>query len=398
VIPHLRKAFNAAWSEESYRNYCARLEEVCRTKIEFRIGETPIFLPRPFLDAMVRSGSELVEQLQAPAHQEFSRLAVPKQFDVPNCPELPLFAQVDFAITRGGPGGNGDVEPRLIELQAFPSLYGFQYAQAIEAQKLFPGGERMQFLLSGLSNDGYRNILRDAILGGHPAENVVLLDIDPHHQKTRPDFYVTEDITGIRSIDPREVEMHGREMWYERDGKKQRILRIYNRVIVDELERKKIEMPFRYTDELAVEWAGHPNFYFRWSKHSLPKLRHWTAPEAHFLSDLKQWPDDLSQWVYKPLFSFAGVGVQVDVTKEFLDSIPDEQRGDSILMKKVDYAPVIETVDGNRSKAEIRIMFIWRNGVAVPVNTLVRLSQGKMMGVDFNKNRTWVGSSTSFWE
>ena len=66
-----------------------------------------------------------------------------------------------------------------------------------------------------------------------------------------------------------------------------------------------------------------------------------------------------------------------------------------ILQKKVRYAEFVPTVEGRRSKAELRMMFVWPDGDARPtlVNNLVRMSQGKMMGVDFNKDKTWVGSS-----
>ncbi len=303
-------------------------------------------------------------------------------------------AQIDFAVTRE----NGRLSPKLIELQGFPSLYGFQLVQAIESARYTPGGERLGYVLGGLDDDAYRSILHDAILGGHPAENVLLLDIDPPTQKTSPDFHVTEEICGIRSVCPTTVEKRGRELWYDRDGKKTRILRVYNRVIVDELQVKKISLPFSYTEPLDLEWAGHPNWYFRWSKHSLPRIDHPAVPKAFFLSDLERWPDDLENWVFKPLFSFAGVGVKVEVTAADLDAVPPEHRHHTLLMRKVEYAPVIETVDGNVSKAEMRVMVIWKDGKPMPLMFLIRLSQGKMMGVDFNRNRTWVGSAAALWE
>jgi len=396
MVPHLRRAFNAAFTEERYQEYYRRLCEASRSKIEFRVAESPIFLPREFRDEMVQSGKDIIGQLLRPEHQRHSLAAVPPEYDVPACDHHPLFAQIDFAVTREGSGGA--LAPRLIELQAFPSLYGFQLVQAIEARRFTPDGGNLRFLLSGLDVDGYKALLRGAILGEHRPENVVLFDVDPPSQKTSPDFWVTEDICGIRAVCPTKVEKRGRELWYDLDGKKTRILRIYNRVIVDELQVKKISLPFSYTEPLDVEWAGHPNWYFRWSKHSLPEIDHPSVPTARFLSDFDRWPDDLERWVLKPLFSFAGVGVKVDVTKADLDAVPLEHRKHTLLMKKVDYAPVIETADGQQSKCEVRIMFIWSDHEPKPVTTLVRMSQGKMMGVDFNRNRTWVGSSAALWE
>jgi len=393
MIPELRRAYNAAYSDAKYQAYRQRLEAGAGCPVEFRVAESPIFLPADLREAMVRATLEIIAQLASPAHELASLRAVPPEFDVPRCDAHPLFAQIDFAIARE----NGRLVPRLIELQGFPSLYGFQLLQALELRRLVPDGERLEFLLSGLDVDGYRRVVGEAILGAHHPEHVVLLDLDPPTQKTYPDFAMTEKLWGVRAICPTTVERRGRELWYRRDGKPTQILRIYNRVIVDELQAKGIELPFRYTEPLEVEWAGHPNWYFRWSKHALPWLNHPAVPRAMFLSDLDRRPDDLDRWVLKPLFSFAGSGVKVDVAAADLDALPPGRRAQTLLMRKVEYAPVIETADGNRSKAEVRIMVVWRGGRPVPVTTLVRLSQGKMMGVDYNKDRTWVGSSTSLW-
>jgi hypothetical protein len=396
VIPELRRAYNAAYTDARYQAYCRRLAARVGAPVDFRLAESPIFLPPALRDAMVAAAGEIVGTLLSSEHQRRSLAAVPADFDVPDCDAHPLFAQIDFAVTLE-PGSVGRLAPRLIELQAFPSLYAFQVAQALELRELVPGGERLQFLLSGLDVEGYRRLLGDAILGGHPPEHVVLMDLDPPSQKTYADFTMTEKLWGVRAVCPTAVEKRGRELWYRRDGKPTRILRIYNRLIVDELRVKKVELPFRYTEPLDIEWAGHPNWYFRWSKHALPWIDHPAAPRAVLLSDLDRVPDDLERWVLKPLFSFAGSGVKVDLTRADLESVPAEQRRHTLLMRKVEYAPVIETADGNVSKCEVRIMLAWKDGAPLPVTTLVRLSQGKMMGVDFNKDRTWVGSSTSFW-
>jgi hypothetical protein len=201
----------------------------------------------------------------------------------------------------------------------------------------------------------------------------------------------------VRAVDPNAIDKVGRELWYERDGRRTRIRRIYNRLIFDELEEKSVTLPFDLTARIDVSWAGHPNWYFRWSKHCLPELRHPTVPESVFLSDLREPPADLENWVLKPLFSFAGSGVKVEVTAADLAAVPEEQRAHTLLMRKVDYAPVIETTNGERSKVEVRVMFVWKNGKPFPVTTLARLSQGKMMGVNYNKDKTWVGSSACLW-
>jgi len=392
LIERLRRAFNASWTESAYEEYQARLTEAVGSRIGFRLCETPVFLAPDLRDSMVRGALEIWDQLLQPAALERSKAAVPAEFDVPGSDDHPLFAQADFAVAEA----DGRLVPRLIELQGFPSLYAFQLLQGRLCRQMMPS-EDLEHLLSGLDDAGYVRVLGDAILGGLPAENVVLLDLDPPRQNTYPDFAATERLLGIRAVCPTDVRKRGRELWYERDGRPTRILRVYNRVIVDELVEKKIELPFRFTEELDLQWAGHPNWFFRWSKHALPILRHPLVPEAHLLSEFEHPPEDLDRWVLKPLFSFSGTGVKVDVTAEDLAAVPESERSRTLLMRKVDYAPVIEAPDGARSRVEIRIMFVWRDGRPLPVTTLARLSRGKMMGVKYNKNKTWVGSSSCLW-
>lgn len=394
MIEPLRSAFNAAWTDRAYEAYKEALAEAAGSPIGFRVCESPVFLPPVLRDQMVQGALEIWEALLQPAALERSKAAVPPEYDVPASDDHPLFAQADFAIVEV----DGRLAPRLIELQGFPSLYAFQLLQGRLCLEMVPGhGEPLEFLLGGLDDIGYRRVVGDAILGGHPVENVVLLDLDPPGQGTYPDFAATEKLFGIRAVCPTDLTKSGRELWYERDGKKTRILRVYNRLIVDELVEKKVELPFRFTEELDVEWAGHPNWFFRWSKHALPALRHSLVPEARLLSDFDRAPDDLARWVLKPLFSFSGAGVKVDVTPRDLAAVPEKDRASTLLMRKVDYAPVVEAADGGRSRVEVRVMFVWRDGRPLPVTTLARLSQGKMMGVKFNRDKTWVGSTSCIW-
>ena len=363
-------------------------------EIPFRLAETPVFLPPELRDEMVEASFEIFRQLSTPAALKRSKTAIPKALDVPGCPDLPTFAVTDFAVTRDT---SGRLAPKLIELQAFPTLYAFQVAQCEELVRLSPEGEKLDWYLSGLDAAGYKRVVGETILSGLPPEEVVLLDLDPAQQKTAIDFAFTEQFWGVCAVDPSEIEKRGRELWYSRDGRKTRIRRIYNRLIFDELEAKRVRLPFDITSRIDVSWAGHPNWYFRWSKHCLPELDHPTVPESRLLSDFASPPKDLENWVLKPLFSFAGSGVKVDVTPADLAAVPEQERAHTLLMRKIDYAPAIQTTDGNFSKVEVRVMFVWKEEQPFPVTTLARLSQGKMMGVNYNKDKTWVGSSGNLW-
>jgi len=392
MIKRLRKAFNLRWTPADYEAYKARLSAEAGAAIPFRVCESPVFLPAELRDAMLRGSLEIFAQLLEPAALERSKAAVPAGFDVPGCDAHPLFAVADFAVVED----SGRLVPRLIELQAFPSLYAFQLVQARLCRAMLPS-ELLDFLPGGLDEAGYLEVVGAAIKGGLPAENVVLLDLDPPRQGTYPDFAATEKLFGVRAVCPTDLEKRGRELWYERDGRATRVLRIYNRMIVDELVATRVELPFRLTEELDVQWAGHPNWFFRWSKHALPGLRHPLVPEARLVSELERVPDDLERWVLKPLFSFAGSGVNVDPTPADLAAVPEAERGSTLLMRKVDYAGVVEAPDGARSRVEVRVMFVWRDGHPLPVMTLARLSQGAMMGVKFNRDKTWVGSTSCLW-
>lgn len=395
MIPELRERFNANFTEEKYQQLLRSLDDVVGTHVEFRSCETPVFVPREFLAEMEQAGKELIGQLCTPEYMTASSRAIPSEYKAPNEGAHPHFVQVDFAVTFDA---DGKFAPKLIELQGCASLYAFQLVLPHEYQRTFDL-QGLNYLLHGLTDEGYLELLRRVLLNGHPPEQVVLMEIDPLHQKTLPDFKATEKLFGISTVDVAHVLKRGNKLFYQHGGREIEIRRIYNRVIIDEFVRKGVNANFDFRDELDVEWAGHPNWYFRMSKFSLPFLHHPTVPRAWFLDQLNEYPGDLENFVLKPLFSFAGSGVKVNITREDLDAVPANERSDYLLQEKVIYAPVIKTPDGP-SKVEVRVMFLWPEDEVEPmaVTTLTRLSKGSMMGVDFNKNKNWVGSSCSFFE
>jgi len=246
-----------------------------------------------------------------------------------------------------------------------------------------------------LDGKNYWELLRTAIVGQHDPENVVLLEIDPSEQKTLPDFLLTQQMCGVEPVNIRDVKKEGGKLFYSDAGRQLRIERIYNRVIVDELVRKQIKTPFDYRDDLQVEWAGHPNWYFRISKFSIPYLRHQCVPKTWFLNELKAIPTDRENYLLKPLYSFAGSGIVFTPSDEYLESIPESDRRNYILQERMQFASLIETPHG-ATQAEVRIMYIWLPGGKMqPVLPLVRMGRGKMMGVDHNRNLEWVGGSAA---
>ena len=393
--PKLRARFNADFTPEKYAALVRCVNETEKWPADFRISETPIFLTREFTDEVTRAANEIIALTRTPEFAQHAASAVPKQLEVPNESGHPNFHTVDFAICAEG----DRLVPRLIELQAFPSLFGFQLLLLGCIREAYPAiPRRWTSSFGGIKDEAYLDLLHRTIIAESDPENVILLDIEPEKQKTRVDFAATEKLLGIRSVCVTKIRKRERQLFYERDGREVRIDRIYNRVIFDELvHRSDLNLSFRFQDDLDVTWVGHPNWYFRVSKHSLPFLKTQHTSPA-FLADEFPADEKIGEYVLKPLYSFAGHGVDLESTREKIAAL--ENPHEWILQKKIDYAAFVPTVDGQKSKAEIRMMFVWPDEDRDPtlVNNLVRMSQGKMMGVDFNIDKTWVGSSIALHE
>jgi hypothetical protein len=396
MIPKLRRAFNQNFTSQKYSDFLAALDQRCGTHVHFRVAETPCFFPKTLLDQMAEDGRELVNQLlQSPKYRKESHKAIPPEYNVPAESERPMFLQVDFGLVRNSEGG---IEPKLVELQAFPSLYAYQPVLTRQYRQSFNLDPGLGTFLSGLDHDSYRQLLWRAILGGHAPENVILMEIDPFKQKTLPDFLLTKELCGIETVNVIDLKKHGSKLFYEHNGKLIRVERIYNRMIVDEVMRRGVKLPFDLRDELDVEWAGHPNWYFRISKFSIPFLKHECVPHTWFLDELDELPFDRENYLLKPLYSFAGIGIKFAPTDQDIADIPAERRHEYIIQERIAFEPVIESPHGP-TQAEIRIMYIWSDSdpQPTPVLTLVRMGRGKMMGVDHNRNLEWVGGSAGLW-
>lgn len=394
MIPSHRPSFNAAWTEARYRDLLARLTVRVGTPLAFPVCETPCFFPRSLMDRLSGIGAELVGQALDGQAAAAAAAVVPDRFRGPGAEARPTFVQVDFGLVRGGDGG---VEPRLVELQAFASLYAFQIALAQAYRDAFALPRSLQLALDGLDEGEYHDLVGRTILGGHDPRHVVLMEIQPRRQKTWPDFALTEAFWGVRAVDTTEIEREGRQLYYRRDGARVPIARIYNRVIPDELDRLGLALPFDYRDELDVEWAGHPAWYFRVSKFSIPFLRHPSVPRTWFLHEMDPLPDDREGYLLKPLFSFAGGGIRFAPTNADIAAIPAAERRHYIIQERIAFAPVIETPAGP-TQAEIRVMYLTdpSTGALRPVLPLVRMGRGRMMGVDHNKGLRFVGASAAF--
>ncbi|MBE0571996.1 MAG: hypothetical protein IH618_10670 [Ignavibacteriaceae bacterium] len=389
MIPELRKKFNAEFTQEKYDAFLKDINTLLKYPVDFRISETPLFLSNDLKNKLLKACDELCKQVTSNEFKLKMKDAVPPHLHIPGETDHPEFFVFDFGICQDN--RLGQFIPKLIELQGFPTLYGYQYFFERKIRNHFAIPENFTTYFNGITSDKYVELLGEVIVGEADPANVILLEIEPEKQKTRIDFAATEKLLGVREVCISDLIKHGKVLFYKWNGIEIPIERIYNRVIFDELSRTEKNFNFDLQEELNVNWIPHPNWFYKISKYSLPVLKGEFVPKCFYLRDLTSYPADLENYVLKPLFSFAGLGVKIDVTKKMLDEIKDPEN--YILQEKVEYAPLIETPD-DFAKVEIRMMYFY-DKEPILVNNLVRQSKGKMMGVDFNKNKTWVGGSAA---
>ena len=389
MIKEFREQFNKGFSIEVYKKFLNSVWSITNDQADFRLCETPFFIDDSLNTELKNACTEIIDQLKNEKFKEYSKGGIPDQFNVNGEDEHPIFLQLDFGICKDE---NGKFVPKLIELQGFPSLYAFQAFLDQQIRAHFKIDSNLKTFFNDFSMSSYIDLFKKTVLGNSDPKNVILLELDPHNQKTKIDFYLTQKYLGIELVCVKNIIQQGKNLFYKKNNEEIKIERIYNRVIFDELEKKNIKIPFDYKSDLDVYWVGHPNWFFKISKHTLPFLKGNSVPECHFLSDVEIDKIDLSRFVLKPLYSFAGAGVLVDIAEDDVADIKDKHN--YLLQEKVEYAPVIDTPTGF-SKVEVRMMYIW-NDEPILVNNLVRTSKGKMIGVDYNKDKDWIGASIGY--
>jgi hypothetical protein len=402
--PEFRRRYNDNFSLERYHRYQRELSRRLNCSFDFRLAETPVFFSQDLRERFSRAAQEILAQLSTPSCLAAMKQAIPARWNTPAMDSLPSFLQVDLAVVREE---DGSLAPRLIELQGFPSLTALQVIQrdvwSESLQEIAGLDLNWSCWLSGLDRESFLSLARSTIVGSQDPKHVILMDLDPPSQKTFPDFAATRLLFGVDPVCPTTLIKKGRKLFRRLEDSMAELVpvhRIYNRVVFDELIRKNISLPFDHGEELDVEWVPHPNWFWVFSKYSIPFLNHPAVPRAVFLSDLKETPGDLARrYVLKPLFSFAGGGVQIEPTRADLERIPEPERHDWCLQEKIAYEPALRAEDGTGVKVEIRLMFLRPDNEPYPIlaQNLCRLSRGKMLGVDFNKDFTWVGSSVGLW-
>lgn len=395
MITHLRTPYNASYDEAVYQRMLNWITEEAGIAPAFHVAETPVFIPAYVKERLLQAGADVIEVVTRPGFREFAQAAIPPGQAVPGQTKHPLFLQMDFGMCLDDAG---KIIPQLVEAQGFPSLYFFQDLLAEAYRTFFDIPESFSSRFGGLSVEDYQELLGRTILHGEQAEHVILLEVEPQKQATRIDFIVAVKRLGIAEVCISDIKKEGRKLYYYRDGVKTQVKRIFNRVIFDELlKRDDLELAYHLTEEVEVAWAGHPDWFAMLSKHTMPLFDSPYVPKSYFLDQAPVEELDLREYVLKPLYSFAGQGVNLYPTLADLEAIEDPKN--YILQRKVAYAPLVETLD-EPARAEVRLMYLWPPEDEQPtlINNLVRLSKGEMVGVRYNKGKTWVGGSIGYFE
>lgn len=394
MITRYRESFNENFTPEKYLQFLGDLE-TGYPPIPFRVAETPVFLPEILMKKLAAAGEEIIGLIKKDNFKEITQKAIPAKWFVPNENDHPHFLTFDYGICKNE---QGEIVPMLIEMQGFPSLYGFQSHLAHHFKKAYQLDPHLTPYFNGLDEAGYFGLLKQLIVGNCQPEQVALMDVDAPGQKTAVDFFITAKQLGIKILSLSDICKEDRKLFYTENGQKIQLKRIYNRLIFDEIEGREqmLESGFDPREELEIEWITHPNWFYRISKFTMPFLQSEFVPETHFLHSLKNIPNDLENYVLKPLFSFAGMGVIIDVTLSDIHAITDPENW--ILQKKVIYEPVIKAPAGG-VKVEVRMMYLWPDNEEprLCIN-LARLSKGKMIGVRYNKDFDWVGGTVGLME
>ncbi len=399
--PELRARFNAGFRPSLGEAVRRDLARRVGHGVPFPVAETPLFFSAAVRDRFAEAAREVMALLSDPAWIESQEQFVPEPYRSATRNALPQMAQIDFAVARDE---SGEFVPKCVELQGFPSLYAFQIlladVWATHLAEMPDMPRRWRLFFSDHDRYSALALLRRTIVGTHDPEEVILLDLNPPAQKTAPDFSISRRWWGVDAICLTEIKRDGNKLYRVKDGRTIRIRRIYQRIVMDELEQQpQLRVPFAWHEPLDVEWVPHPAWFFLWSKQSMLHLDHPTIPKTVLLSSLSEWPADLGGWILKPLYSFAGAGVNISPTHADLDAVPADKRAEWVLQEFVEYTDALCTPDGDPVKAELRMMFVRPDDAEelTLLLNLARLSRGKMMGVDFNKDLPWTGSSVGIW-
>jgi len=393
MIEKIRQKFNDNFTNEKYSNFIESCNQDANFKIPFRISETPIFGDKKLYDKVIKAGEEILAQVEHTINTVDLDSKIPDNKKVEGNEGEMSVVCLDYAIVKN----NQELDIQLIELQGFPSLFAFQNYLGKKYTDFWGIDDNLTYLMEGLDFDSYNKLISDFITGNHNKENVILLEIDPWNQGTSVDFLYTEKYFGVKTVCLSQIKKKNNKLYYENNGKLIEIKRIYNRIILDELEKRNDFInEFGFYEEVDVEWVCHPNWFQKCSKLMIPFLKSDYIPETYFLNEVNTDEINLEEWVLKPIFSFSGQGVIFNLQKSDIDNISN--KSNYIIQRKIKYEPIVKDINNEYSKIELRVMYIKKDGKYLPVNNLGRMTKGYLIGVKYNKDKIWVGSNIFLFE
>src|ERR1700744_2619658 len=182
-----RKAFNDNFSPEKYEAFLDSLNDGLKNPVPFRVAETPVFLTDDFRDKLLAAGEDIINVILQPDFKQLTERAIPEKWSVANENDHPHFIALDFGVCSDG---KGNIVPKLIELQGFPSLYGFQVHLGDTYRETFDISNDWSIYFNDLAPGEYINLLKKTIIGPYQPNEIVLMDVNAPEQKTSVDFYI----------------------------------------------------------------------------------------------------------------------------------------------------------------------------------------------------------------
>ena len=195
MVLQLREEFNKNFTEKKYEEFLEDLNSKHPGDIVFRVAETPIFVPKDFTNKMIGACETIVDFIKDPGFKKLTERAIPAGENVPGENDHSHFIAFDFGICENGKGELGATVNRDAGIPYSSSRSRLIIPQVLE--KHFDIPENFSDYLNGYNVDTYVQFLKEIILGNHDPENVILLELKPHEQKTRIDFYCTQDYLHI---------------------------------------------------------------------------------------------------------------------------------------------------------------------------------------------------------
>src|SRR6218665_704861 len=174
-----RSLFNSNFTTDKYEKFIDDITSDFDYKVTFRIGESPFFITDELKEQLLEGCQEVINFIQKEDFKKLTDRALELNRKVPNEDNHTTFLAIDFGICEEE---NGEIVPKLIEVQGFPSLFNFQNHLSQKFVSHYPFLSELTPFLSGLNADSYLKLVEEAIRNNHPKENVILLEIEPRSE------------------------------------------------------------------------------------------------------------------------------------------------------------------------------------------------------------------------